>query len=65
MGLYDLLLYHIRRIKTEKKAKVVAVVWGDVLECHTNHLAARMNELKFLGKHPFWQGLWFGMARTG
>ena len=34
--------YHRRRVKTEEKAKVVAVVLGDVLECRTNHLAARM-----------------------
>ena len=31
-----------RRINTEGKAKVVAVVWGDVLECRTSHLEARM-----------------------
>ena len=30
--------HHRRRIKTEKKAKVVAA-GGDVLECRTNHLA--------------------------
>ena len=28
---------HRRMIKTEEKAKVVTVGWGDVLECRTNH----------------------------
>ena len=32
-----------RRIKTEEKAKVVAVGWGTyVLDCCTSHLAARL-----------------------
>ena len=34
---------HRRRINTEEKAQAVRRCWsGDVLECRTNHLAARM-----------------------
>ena len=32
---------HRRRIEIEEKAKAVAVVWGDILECHANHFAGR------------------------
>ena len=41
---------HRRSIKTEEKAKVVAVGYGDVLECRTNHLAAKMIWTKVFGR---------------
>ena len=44
-----------RRIKTQEKAKVVAVDWGDLLECCTNHLTARMFWSSIFSKHPFCQ----------
>ena len=63
-GLYILFLasQHRRRIKTEEKAKVVAVGWGDVLECRTNHLAARMYGTKVFGRTSIFVGLWFGIV---
>ena len=48
--------HHRRRIKTEKKAKVVAA-GGDVLECRTNHLAfSSKDDLK----KSFWENIHFG-----
>ena len=38
-GLYR--INYRKRIKTEEKAKVVAVVLENVLECRPNHLTAR------------------------
>ena len=32
---------HRIRLKIEGKAKVVAVFWGEILECRTNHFAGR------------------------
>ena len=65
-GLYILFLasQHRRRIKTEEKAKVVAVGWGDVLECRTNHLAARMYGTKVFGRTSIFVGLLFGIVWT-
>ena len=48
---------HRGRIKTEKKAKVVAAVWGTEMNqflvalaiCHQDELKKRMNRLRLLG----------------
>ena len=51
---YNAWVQHWSRIKTEKKAKVVAVGWGMYLIAAL--LAARMTWTKVLGEHPFWWG---------
>ena len=42
-----------RRISTEEKAKVVAAVLGDILECRT---IAGLFEGKLFEEHSFWDG---------
>ena len=47
------------RIFTEEKAKVVVADMGDVLECRTSHLAARMILRKVFGRTSMLGGWWF------
>ena len=49
---------------TEINAKVVAVGWGDVLECRSNHLAARLIWRKVFGRTSLFVGWWFGVVWT-
>ena len=53
--------YHRRRIKTEQKAKVVAVGWGDILYLNAV-LAARMIWTTVSGWTSILVGWWFGMV---
>ena len=46
-----------KKDKNRREGKGRSRCWlGDVLECRTKHLAAKMIRKKFLGEHPFWQG---------
>ena len=55
---------HRRRIKTEEKAKVGCWL-GDILQCQTNHLGARMIFKKVFGRTSILEGWWLGMVGTG
>ena len=61
---YFMCIDYGRRIKAEEKAKVVACWLGDVLECRSNHLAARIIWPKVFGRTSILLGWWFGMVWT-
>ena len=56
--------YHIEEETYRSEGKGRRCCLGDVLECHTSHLAARMIWKKFLEEYPFWKGCWFGVVWT-
>ena len=48
---------------TEEKAKAVATYClGDVFECSTSHLAARMIVRQVVGRISIWGGWWFDVV---
>ena len=46
------LISSVKKNQTEEKARS-SLLFGDVLKCSINHLAARMIKEKFLEEHPF------------
>ena len=51
--------------KDRREGKGHRCYLGDILECRTNHLAARMIWTKVFGRKSIWVGWWFGMVWTG
>ena len=50
--------------KDRREGKGHRCYLGDILECRTNHLAARMIWTKVFGRKSIWVGWWFGMVWT-
>ena len=51
-------VHHRRRIKTAEKANVLAVVWGDILECCTNHYSSKDDLNKIFWRTSTLVGWW-------